>query len=199
MTDFDSFAQEVRQIIVYIPSDENFANPERGFCHQDAPLWVDEEQNPQELTFLVQLQAQGVSLLRWYLLIDEFRTRPINDETLAYLDEQFDIARQAGMKVIPRFAYNFPMSGEYPFTEPDASLEIVLKHIEQLTPVLRANADVIAFVEAGFVGAWGEWHSSSNNLVNDDSGLNEASVQIIDSLLRMLPSDRMIALRYTLY
>ncbi len=192
-------AQEPRQIVVYAPTNENFANPERGFYHQDEPLWLGEERNPQELASLVELRAEGVSLLRWYLLIDEFRTAAIDDATLVYLNEQFSVVRQAGMKVIPRVAYNFPTSGEYPYTEPDAPLEIVQKHIEQLTPLLRANADVIAFMETGFVGAWGEWHSSSNNLVDDDSGPNEASRQIITSLLRALPADRMIALRYTSY
>jgi hypothetical protein len=31
---------------------------------------------------------------------------------------------------------------------------------------LQKNADVIAWVEAGFIGAWGEWHTSTNGLDN---------------------------------
>ncbi len=192
-------AQAERQIIVYTPSPENFPNPERGFYAQDAPFWIGEALSEQDETALRALRDEGVSLLRWYLLFDEFRDRPLTDAALVYLDEQFAAARRAGMKVIPRAAYNFPMGGEYPFTEPDAPLELVLRHIEQLTPVLRANADVIAFMEIGFVGAWGEWHSSTHNLVDDNTGLNDASRQIIAGLLDALPRDRMLAIRYPAY
>jgi hypothetical protein len=47
--------------------------------------------------------------VRWYLLIDEFRGKPISQNALNYIDRQFDAVREAGIKVIPRFAYNFPM------------------------------------------------------------------------------------------
>jgi hypothetical protein len=193
-------AQAERQTVTYTPSDENFANPERGFYLQDAPFWLEESLNEQDVLMLQALREdEGISTLRWYLLFDEFRDRPLSAEALAFLDEQFAAARQAGMKVIPRVAYNFPMGGEYPYTEPDAPLEIVLTHIEQLTPVLRANADVIAFMEIGFVGAWGEWHSSTNQLVDGDTGLNDASRKIITALLTALPRERMVAMRYTPY
>jgi hypothetical protein len=192
-------AQSDRQIIPYAPTSEDFPNPERGFYVQDAPFWLGDERSPQDAAFLRDLRGQGISLLRWYLLFDEFRDAPLTDEALAYLDEQFAIARRAGMKVIPRVAYTFPMGAEYPYTDPDAPLAVVLRHIDQLAPLLRANADVIAFMEAGFVGAWGEWHSSTHRLVDEDTGLNDASRQIIAALLDGLPPERMIAMRYTPY
>ena len=61
------------------------------------------------------------------------------------------------MKMIPRFAYNFGPTGA-----PDASTDRILEHLEQLRPALVANQDVIAFVEAGFIGTWGEWHDSTS-------------------------------------
>ncbi|MCS6836756.1 MAG: DUF4832 domain-containing protein [Anaerolineae bacterium] len=190
--------QSGRQIIIYSPTDENFLNPERGFYQQDAPFWIGEERSPQNADALRDLRVTGISMLRWYLVLDEFRDKPLSDEALAYLDEQFDIARRASMKVIPRVAYNFPIGAEYPYTDPDAPLEIVLLHIDQLKPLLRANSDVIAFMEMGFVGAWGEWHSSTNNLVGDN-GLSSASRQIVQKLLNALPQNRMVAMRYAPY
>ncbi len=193
-------AQSVeRQTIAYTSTDENFPNPERGFYHQDTPMWLGEERFPQEAEDLQAMRDEGITLVRWYFLIDEFRDRPLDDEVLAYIDSQLDAAREAGLKAIPRFAYNFPMGGEYPYQEPDAPLERVLEHIEQLTPILRENSDVIAFMEAGFVGAWGEWHSSTHHLVDEETGLNDASRAIIDALMTALPTDRMIAMRYAPY
>jgi hypothetical protein len=103
------------------------------------------------------------------------------------------------MKVIPRFAYNFPMGGTWPYQDPDAPLDRVLAHIAQLQPILRENADIIAFMEIGFVGAWGEWHSSTNRLVEHPAALNDSSRAIIDHLLQALPPERMIAMRYPPY
>jgi hypothetical protein len=91
----------------YAPDEADFANPERGFYYQDTPLWLGTEYIPQQLEELQALRAEGISLLRWYFVIDEFRQRPLDEPTLVYLDQQLDPVRRAGLKVIPRFAYNF--------------------------------------------------------------------------------------------
>ncbi|HEY9827055.1 MAG TPA: DUF4832 domain-containing protein, partial [Stenomitos sp.] len=52
------------------------------------------------------------------------------------------------------------------------------------------NADVIAVLQAGFIGAWGEWHSSANGL---DSRANRA--KILKALLAALPQNRMVQIR----
>src|SRR4029453_9505615 len=72
----------------------------------------------------------------------------------------------------------------------------VLEHIDQLTPSLRAGSDVIAFMEMGFVGAWGEWHHSSNLLINPESTINTSAGAIVERVLWVLPETRMAVLRY---
>jgi hypothetical protein len=103
----------------------------------------------------------------------------------------FARVRQAGLKVILRFAYNF---GPYPDSEPDAPKEWVLKHITQLAPLLADNADVIAVVQAGFIGAWGEWHTSTNGLTEP-----ETRKTILEALLDAVPTTRFVQLRYPAY
>ncbi len=183
-------------IIIYQADEGHFPNPERGFYYQTAPLWLGTERIPQDAADLRSSREQGVSLLRWYFVIDEYREHPLDEAVLEYINAQFAAARDAGLKVIPRFAYNFPIAGEYPYQEADADLKQVLAHIDQLAPLLRANGDVIAFMEAGFIGAWGEWHSSTHGLVDEVAGLNEASRAILERLLAALPPERMLALRY---
>jgi hypothetical protein len=191
-------AQTTETRIVYETSAENFPNPERGFYHQYTPLWIGDERYPQDIDNLRAMRDEGISLLRWYFLIDEYRVAPLDEDVLAFIAAQFATAREAGMKVIPRFAYNFPEGGEYPFQDPDATLERVLAHIDQLKPILQTYSDVIAFMETGFVGAWGEWHSSTNKLVDEDS-INARSEAIVAQLLDALPADRMVAIRYPSY
>src|SRR5690606_11745814 len=62
----------------------------------------------------------------------------------------------------------------------------------QLAPLLQTNADVVFALEAGFIGAWGEWHSSTHALDDDLA----AKRRIHDALLDAVPPHRMVALRF---
>jgi hypothetical protein len=190
-------SSETTTTVQYAPSDTNFPNPERGFYKQLAPFWIGEQRTPLEPNELLALRSEGISMLRTYFIIDEFIDRPLSEEALREIEANFSTVRQAGLKIFPRFSYNFPNDANGP--KPDASLQMVLTHIDQLTPLLRNHADVIAFIEAGFIGAWGEWHSSGSGLVNervgDESTLNDASRQILARLLDALPESRMVAIR----
>jgi Domain of unknown function (DUF4832)/Domain of unknown function (DUF4874) len=174
------------------PSLGDFPNPERGFFVQSA---FDQNQNwgiaPQTVNQLKANRDQNISLLRMYYVLEPWRDAALPQEFLDRLELDFSRAREAGIKMIPRFAYNFGMF-------PDASLDRVLAHLEQLKAVLQKNADVIAFMEAGFVGAWGEWHSSTKNLMTDGN-VNDASRAIVEKELAILPSTRTIALRTPSY
>lgn len=164
----------------YRASTADFLNPERGF-HTDADLLSE--------TDLSWVRAEGSSLVRAYIRLDAFRDRPLSDAFLADLRKGLARLRPAGVKLIPRFTYNFP-EGDYE-EAPDAPLPVALGHIAQLRPLLRRYADVIAVFPAGFVGAWGEWHSSGNDL-----DTLAAKRQILAALLGALPESRSVQLRY---
>jgi hypothetical protein len=194
----------------YQVSSENFPNPERGFAYENDVVWPDAVtwnfcgqgnnytaytytawNTPLDLAFLREERTQGRSVVMSRYHLADFRSRDLTPEYLAFLQSDFDTVRQAGLKMIIRFAYNYPMGG------PDASLTQILKHLEQLKPILQKNVDVIAFVEAGFVGCWGEWHHSSNGLdLPDDGGISDAQTQVINKWLEVLPKNRMVAFRY---
>jgi Domain of unknown function (DUF4832)/Domain of unknown function (DUF4874) len=70
----------------------------------------------------------------------------------------------------------------------------VLTHISELKPLLEANADVIAVVQAGVIGAWGEWHTSTNNLTEPAT-----RKEILEALLTAVPASRSVQLRYPAY
>ena len=132
------------QHITFTPSAADIPNPERGFYEGVELGETDLTWRPAET---------GNHLLYLNARLDDYRDRDLTDEYLAELEDFFIAARQAGLKTIVRFSYN---DGEtYPAPAPDASLEQVLRHIEQLAPVLEVNKDVIAWFEAGFIGAIG--------------------------------------------
>ncbi len=157
----------------YQESTESFINPERGF-YTAVNLF--------EPQYLYELREKGFSLGHAFVLLTEFRNKPLSDEFLKALSNGLEQSRAENVKIILRFAYGDDISA------PDANLKIVLEHIKQLKPILEKYQDVIALQQAGFIGAWGEWHNSSNNLLADRE-------QIVKSLLKALPPNRMIALR----
>lgn len=174
----------------YATTDSLLANPERG--------WYIQEQNRVTANWLnTNRQQYGSTLLRLYVRLDPWKNGgAISDSALQSMRNTFSIARQNGYKIILRFAYNFG-------NDSDASLSTILSHIAQLKPLLQQEASVISVMEAGFVGYWGEWHSSTNGLTyqwNSPDSLKNYAInarnQIIDSLLSALPPPRPILIRY---
>lgn len=163
----------------YTPARGEVVNPERGFFQElsfdGRPLRLD-------------LLRAGNTLVRVMVRLDAFRHTELSASFLQALQESLALARSFGVKLILRFAYN---DGPYPNSEPDAPLAVVAQHLAQLEPVLEYHKDVIAWFEAGFVGAWGEWHSSTFGL---DSPENKLVIR--DWLLSRFPQDRFVLFRY---
>ena len=138
------------------PTDEDIINPERGFS-RFAEVTVSQNS-------LNSGRAQGHSVFGLMITMSQFRDAPLSDAFLAQIQAAFDRGRIAGVKFIPRFRYDSTAAGR------DAPLPIVLGHIAQVAPLLQANKDVIVNFETGFIGAWGEWHGSVNQLTSRSFG-----------------------------
>ena len=170
----------------YQPDASDFPNPERGF-HDNIDLT--------EGSDFGYVRRKGYTLARSYVRLDEYRSKPLDEAFLSGLRRGLSAARAAGIKVIPRFSYNFPTGGEDGDYQgaPEAPIDLALEHIRQLEPVYRDYADVIAVHPAGFVGAWGEWHSSDPRTALDSP---ENKKKILGALLDALPENVMVELRY---
>ncbi len=171
--------------VSYELDDQFILNPERGFYRQ---FTARSEGRPLSLSDIEELRDQNMSLLLRMYYLDTFRDRGLSDQQLQLVEADLHMIRRGGCKCILRFAYS---SG---FGRPDAPLEIVLRHIEQLRPILKDHADVIAVMQAGFIGAWGEWHNSTNHLEADDT-VRKIAAALLDSL----PANRSIQVRTPRY
>src|SRR3954447_7818162 len=164
------------------------ANPERGFYHQrgdcDKDAFV-------KTTLADWRMKEQISLAMCVFYLTEFKASPISPTQLDFFNHQADTVRKAGLKMIVRFAYTKSTAGD------DASPNQVQLHLTRLAPYLRANADVIVFVQSGFVGAWGEGYYSQNfGNEGDISPANWVDRQaIVDRLLSIMPADRKVLVR----
>jgi hypothetical protein len=75
------------------------------------------------------------------------------------------------------------------------SIEIIEAHIAQLAPVILANIDVILYVEAGFLGKWGEWNNVDAPAGTALADSEENRGRVVEALLAAVPEPRMILVR----
>ena len=175
-----------RASTTFRPTSLEFPNPERGFWRFVASNFT--AVTAEEMR---DIRTAGMTMAYAVVRLDPFRNRALPQAMLTRLATSFGFSRAAGVKVILRFAYNYPETEEEYEHAKDAPLSIVLGHIRQLDPLLSANADVIAVWQAGFIGAWGEGHTSSNNL---DKPVPKRTIR--DALLQALPPGRLLQWRY---
>jgi hypothetical protein len=179
-------APDRQAVVSYAPDDSDFFNPERGFYHQ-----VDCSSGPLRPAQLQQYRtAQRDSLVLCVFLLSEAVEAEIAPARLELLQRQFSLVREAGLKMVLRFAYNNSDNGV------DAPPELALRHLDQLRPVLRRNSDVLAVMQAGFIGSWGEWANTINYGNGNLSAENWRDRKLLlDKILDVLPRDRMVQLR----
>ena len=164
-------------------------NPERGFYAQTT--FVKPDKLVEASVYQSRVLGRTLHLVFFYLT--DYIDGDIAPDYLAKMQETFDNLRKRGGKAIVRFGYKSDMDASYaPF---DATQELVARHIEQVKPILMKNADVIFVVQAGFIGAWGEWHTSSNFAMGTEQGYADAKRVVIDGLLGALPKERQVQVR----
>jgi Domain of unknown function (DUF4832)/Domain of unknown function (DUF4874) len=203
--------------IIYKESQEDFPNPERGFYHYSetkassyAPL-----SESMLKGYRTSKTASGASysvvstLVFRYFVLDAFKSTPLSTSFINNVKADFATARNAGAKLIVRFTYTISVtSGSCPesFICPpygDASKSIVLGHIAQLKPLFQDNADVIACLQMGFIGTWGEQYYTDyfgDASSNGQSKLLDPNwqdrIDVLKALLDATPKDIMVQVRY---
>ena len=148
-----SAAQLDTLVTHYKPDESIFPNPERGFYIYSNLLKLD--------SAIGNRRDEGYTLIWGRIQMKAYRDVPsLPQSFLAAVDSGFTIARDQGMKVIVRGSYGSRgPEGDYTSYQ-DPPRRHIENHIEQLAPLFAAHADVIALFEAGFVGPWGEWHTT---------------------------------------
>ncbi|WP_394776752.1 DUF4832 domain-containing protein [Flavobacterium sp.] len=167
--------------VTYTVSNDVFANPERGFMH----TWqVNSEGAAMTAASLNNLKKENVSLILRLYYLEKFKTTALSQTQLDLIKTDFTRLRESGLKCVLRFAYTDAQDGS------DASVAIISGHLDQLKPILEENKDVIAFVQAGFIGAWGEWYYTTNQLTTPAN-----KKIILDKLLETFPKEVKIQVR----
>lgn len=183
----------------YTASTAVISNPDRGF-YKYSSAHSNSYSVLNQTTLNNYRLNQNVTLLYRYFYLEDFRNAPISASYLANMQTDFDRIRNAGMKIIIRFAY----SDDENMEPRDASKALMISHINQLKPLLIANADVISVMQAGFIGTWGEWYYTSQSEFGGDgspTGNEETAANmnhrkdVLNAILNALPASRQVMIR----
>jgi hypothetical protein len=209
--------RETEKTITYTASDEDFPNPERGFYRYSQTTASNYSFLSEQLlkSYRQTHSSSGASyainstLVFRYYVLDVFKDGPLSGGFLNNLKTDFETARKAGVKLIPRFTYSISTT-EGPCPESficppygDAPKAIVLEQIEQLKPLLFENADVILSVQLGFIGTWGENYytdyfgdasSNGQGKLLDENWQDR--IDVVKAMLDATPTELMVQIRY---
>ncbi len=187
--------------IYFTETDEQIANPERGFYVQKYYTTANLDETASATAIQSSREISQITLyLHSYYMADSiqgsanYMESDIAPEFLARLDKNMDIVREAGAKVILRFSYAYHHNNrKKPW---DASPEWAMRHMDQLSPYLMKHADVIFCIQAGFIGSWGEWYYTTNYMFNPPTDQGYADRwPVAEHWMEVTPKDRQICFR----
>ncbi len=207
---------DISATAVYTESTQDIVNPERGFFQYaeiHASNYVPLSQSllagyRNSQSIMGATYTVACSLVYVEYVLDSFVNSPLSSDFLNKFDQDCATARAAGVKLIPRFIYtNTPHTGNCAdkTTCPlygDAPKSVVLNHISQLGPHLKANEDIIAVMQLGFIGLYGENYYTDyfgDASANGQGKLLDQNwqdrIDVLKALLAVLPADRMVQVR----
>ncbi|MCI8332128.1 MAG: DUF4874 domain-containing protein [Clostridiales bacterium] len=176
-------------------SDERklFGNPDRGLRHQIDFIVL--KNPPEEDPAAMMNRADALvaahvdyfagvhpTLSQSYVYLTDFKdTKVLPDMALEQVEAFLSAHRKYGIRALLRFTYQTEMDGTG-----EASEEVMTAHMQQLFPLVAKHIDVIHVYQAGFLGAWGEWHS--NQLPVDRK-------RLLENILAACPESLFIQMR----
>lgn len=170
------------QEVSYVESLEYVENPGIGFY---VPVYVHYKEDEN------QIPEYSGRLLHLRLDISEFGTKSgragkeLSANMLEAFEELLASLEEGGCCAIVRFSYDPWFSGRQTY---EPTMEMLLRHQEQLGEVMSRHAEAVISVECGLFGKWGEMHGST---ACSQENFNLA----IDQWLAVLPESIPISVR----
>ena len=190
------------QTVTYTASDQIIGNPERGlqkYSITASNYGINSEANNLSVSMLNSWKNSDdqIRVVFRYFLLEDFINADINSTYLNNMQGDFDNIRTAGFKVIVRFSY----SDSQGTSSQQPSKSQILRHIDQIAPLLNTNQDVIFSHQAGFIGTWGEWYYTNSAEFGSEGNISNTQwtnrKEILDAMLATTPAGIPIQVRYT--
>lgn len=166
-------SDELARAITFTESNDNIWNPDRGLYDSTYSMGKVWGYNPFQ-----NARDNGYALVMGILFLNDYKnTNVLPQSLLDQLDNNFQMAKSAGVKIIFRIYYRDDVADDA------VSLATIQGHLDQLTPILQSHQDSISVVQAGLIGLWGEWHNFKGEFAESDPNYIANRKAITDKLL----------------
>lgn len=166
-------------------------NPERGFYY---PYEGSGESALLSASGVKGKRSQGHTVLYLQYVLKNYMSKDISQNILTNIQKDMDALRSGGAKCVLRFCYK---QNEKESNKPwDPEEKWVMRHIEQVKPILQKNEDVIMVFQAGYVGVWGEWYYTDHFVMDPRTYEDyQPRRRVLEAMLDALPESRQVAVR----
>ena len=152
--------KKYHQNLNYTETTLQINNPDQGFY---TPVYVKVNENG--ITYKRNLINDSTQLYHLRIDISTFskannqsEDKALTNLALSELEKLLKVFYDQDKNVIIRFAYDPGFSGA---RNKEPEIEMIVKHIKQLSPILNQYPDTITGIDVGLIGPWGEMHSST--------------------------------------
>ena len=142
----DSFTESAEHII---NPDQGFYNPVIIYCTPTP--FTHEEINPEQIYHL------NFDISAFSAVNNGKQDLLLTDNVLNGIENYLSEIKKANKNAIISFSYDPDFDGN---PDREASMLMIKRHIEQISPKLQTYIDTIIAVEAGMIGRWGEMNGS---------------------------------------
>lgn len=177
--------------VLFTEANRDITNPERGFYY---PYDLTGDYNTITASQVKSKRSQGHTVLFLQYVFKKYMSSDIPQNILDNIQKDMDGLREGGAKCVLRVCYK---QNESESNKPWDPEEVwVMRHIEQLTPILQKNEDVIMVFQAGFVGVWGEWAYTDHFVMNPSTFEDhQPRRRVLEAMMAALPESRQVAVR----
>ena len=103
----------------------------------------------------------NVKLAQVYVYLNEYCKKPLDHMAFSQLENYFAEVKKRRMRIILRFAYEFDVNRKIGPTS-----KMIYEHQRQIGEWFLQNEklirDTVLVLQAGMIGAWGEWHTAKH-------------------------------------
>lgn len=175
----------------YVETNKFLANSERGFYNIKGVTISDISPTAEDTYELIRNEKTDETLELLQIHIGEYADREISDTGLEQISKTFEAyaEKEKSVSLIVRPLYDWDGKG---MESDPRSLDIVLRHMEQIGEVMEEYEGQIYIIQGVFVGSWAEMHSS-RYLTNDTYQI------LIQKMHESMPKSAFLAVRTPAY
>lgn len=164
--------------VLFTESANELRNPYRGFYHL---YRFQITEKPEDYIKLVTERYQkdtDTEITLVQISLQAYRKRAIGKNGIENIKKLFSALSELDKQLIIRFMYD--EEGQNELYEPE-NIDIILRHMEQLEPVLKDAKKDIFIIQGLFTGNWGEMNGTRYNSADDMRRLAEKLAEVTDN------------------